>query len=65
MIFELSAKNINTGCIAGFFDAPHDIQPFAFAIPWAVFRAFLPKLEEFYEPHINYLKLMIPIILFV
>ena len=63
--FELSAKNPSPGCIAGFFDAPQGLQPFAFAIPWAVFRSFLPKLGEFHEPHINYLELMTPIILFV
>ena len=41
------------------------MAPFAFAIPWAVFQVFLPKTAAFHEPHINYLELMTPIILFV
>jgi hypothetical protein len=63
--FEISLKNPSPGCIAGFFDAPKGLQPFAFAIPWAVIRPFLPKLEVFHEPHINYLELTAPIILFI
>ena len=63
--FERNIKNPSPGCIAGFFDAPSGMAPFAFAIPWAVFQVFLPKTAAFHEPHINYLELMAPIILFV
>ena len=31
--FELSSKNPSPGCVAGFFDAPPGLSPFAFAIP--------------------------------
>ena len=63
--FELSPKNPSPGCIAGFFDAPPGLSPFAFAIPWATIQAFLPNSKELVKPHINYLELVAPIILFL
>ena len=63
--FEKCIKNPSPGCIAGFFDAPQGMISFAFAIPWDTIRTFLPTQEVFVRPHINYLKLMTPVILFL
>ena len=63
--WEKSVRNPSPGCIGGYFDAPDFVRPFAFAIPWYVFRAYLPSMQVFVRPHINYLELMGPIILIV
>jgi hypothetical protein len=63
--FEQNVKNPTPGAIAGFFSAPRHFTPFAFCIPWQAIRVFLPANSVFDKPHINYLELMTPIILFI
>ena len=63
--FEKGTNNPCPGCIAGFFDAPRGMASFAFALPWDTLRVFLPAIAVFDRPHINYLELTAPIILFL